>query len=97
MGMPKGTATLMVFLLSAIMHEALISVPFHMIRPWSFIGMIMQIPLVGFTKYLWKKMPRDTTRLPNVVGRRKSKNFKMNRRQILRKQSSMTPSKQAKC
>lgn len=56
-GMPKGMASLMVFLLSAVMHEVLISVPFHMIRPWSFIGMVMQIPLVGITKYFWKKFP----------------------------------------
>lgn len=40
-GMPKGAATFVVFLLSAIMHEVLISVPFHMVRPWSFIGMVM--------------------------------------------------------
>jgi len=64
-GMPKGTATLMVFLLSAVMHEVLISVPFHMVRPWSFIGMLMQIPLVGFTKYLWRKMPGSS--IGNII------------------------------
>jgi len=39
------------------MHEVLVSVPFHMIRPWSFIGMMMQIPLVAITKWLNRKYP----------------------------------------
>lgn len=55
LGFPKGAATFVVFFLSAIMHEVLISVPFHMVRPWSFIGMIMQIPLVAITRFLWKR------------------------------------------
>jgi hypothetical protein len=65
MGMPKSAATLMVFFLSAIVHEVLISVPFHMVQPWSFLGMIMQIPLVGITKYIWKKFPGSS--LGNVI------------------------------
>lgn len=64
-GMPKSAATLMVFFLSAVVHEVLISVPFHMVRPWSFLGMIMQIPLVGITKYIWKKFPGSS--LGNVI------------------------------
>jgi diacylglycerol O-acyltransferase-1 len=55
--MPKVAATFVVFFLSAVMHEVLVSVPFHIIRPWSFIGMMMQIPLVAFTKYLYRKFP----------------------------------------
>jgi diacylglycerol O-acyltransferase-1 len=47
----------MVFFFSAVIHEMLVSVPFHMIRPWSFAGMMMQIPLVGLTKYLSRKYP----------------------------------------
>jgi hypothetical protein len=39
------------------MHEVLVSVPFHIIRPWSFIGMMGQIPLVAITKYLYRKYP----------------------------------------
>ena len=39
------------------MHEVLVSVPFHIIRPWSFIGMMGQIPLVAITKYLYRRYP----------------------------------------
>ena len=53
----KTAATFTVFLLSAIMHEALVSVPFHMVRPWSFVGMMMQMPLVAVTKFLYRKYP----------------------------------------
>jgi diacylglycerol O-acyltransferase 1 len=55
--MNKRMATFLVFFLSAIMHELLVSVPFHMIRPWSFIGMMMQIPLVAMTKLAAQKSP----------------------------------------
>ena len=45
------------FFLSAILHEVAVSVPFHMIRPWSFLGMMFQLPLVGITKYLYRRQP----------------------------------------
>jgi diacylglycerol O-acyltransferase-1 len=32
---PKMAATFVVFFFSAVMHELLISIPFHMLRPWS--------------------------------------------------------------
>jgi hypothetical protein len=57
MKMSRGVATFLVFFLSAVLHEVLVSVPFHMIRPWSFFGMMMQIPLVALTKYLYRKYP----------------------------------------
>lgn len=57
MNLGKVGSTFVVFLLSAIMHEVLVSVPFHMIRPWSFIGMMMQMPLVAITKFLDRKYP----------------------------------------
>lgn len=50
-------ATFVVFLLSAVLHEVAVSVPFHMIRPWSFLGMMMQLPLVGITKFLYRRQP----------------------------------------
>jgi diacylglycerol O-acyltransferase 1 len=53
----KTASTFIVFLVSAIMHEVLVSVPFHIIRPWSFIGMMGQIPLVAITKWLYRKYP----------------------------------------
>ena len=53
----KKMSTFIVFLVSAVVHELLVSVPFHMVRPWSFIGMMMQMPLVAITKYLYRKYP----------------------------------------
>lgn len=56
----KSSAMFIVFLFSAIVHELLVSVPFHIVRPWSFLGMMAQIPLVGLTKYLNKQFPDGT-------------------------------------
>lgn len=53
----RTMGTFVVFFLSAIMHELLVSVPFHMVRPWSFLGMMMQMPLVGLTKLLNRTYP----------------------------------------
>mmetsp|Transcript_5189 Transcript_5189/g.6345 ORF Transcript_5189/g.6345 Transcript_5189/m.6345 type:complete len:744 (+) Transcript_5189:121-2352(+) len=53
----KNTASFIVFFVSAVLHEILISIPFHMIRWWSFLGMMGQIPLVAFTKRIDKYMP----------------------------------------
>lgn len=58
-------ATFVVFSLSAVMHEVLVSVPFHMIRPWSFLGMMMQMPLVGLTKFLARMYPGSS--LGNII------------------------------
>lgn len=57
MNISRSVSTFLVFLFSAIMHEVLISVPFHSLRPWSFLGMMGQIPLVVVTKYLYRKYP----------------------------------------
>jgi diacylglycerol O-acyltransferase 1 len=53
----KTAATFIVFLFSAVMHEVIISIPFHMLRPWSFLGMMGQLPLVMLTKFLYRKFP----------------------------------------
>jgi diacylglycerol O-acyltransferase-1 len=63
MGMSKNLTTFIVFFVSAVLHEVLVSVPFHMVRPWSFLGMMMQIPLVGMTKVLSRRYPT----LGNVI------------------------------
>jgi diacylglycerol O-acyltransferase-1 len=55
--MGRTGATLAVFFLSAILHELVISVPIHLIRPWSFLGMMAQLPLVGMTKFMYRKLP----------------------------------------
>eukprot|EP00980_Cylindrotheca_fusiformis_P028101 scaffold22580_cov210-Cylindrotheca_fusiformis.AAC.8 len=57
MNLSRNTSTFLVFLFSAVMHEVLISVPFHSLRPWSFLGMMSQIPLVVLTKKLYRKFP----------------------------------------
>lgn len=56
-GLSKSGAMFIVFFFSAIIHEMLISVPFHMIRSYSFLGMMSQIPLVMITKYFDKLRP----------------------------------------
>lgn len=64
-GFSKTVATLLVFFVSAVMHEVLISLPFHMIRPWAYLGMMGQIPLVWITKALTKRLPG--TSMGNVI------------------------------
>ncbi len=55
----------LVFFFSAVMHEYVISIPFHMLRPWSFLGMMGQIPLVAITKYADKLKPGSS--LGNMI------------------------------
>ena len=38
-------ASLAVFMLSALFHEILVSVPLRMFKSWAFGGMLVQIPL----------------------------------------------------
>ncbi|KAJ1678946.1 hypothetical protein EV182_003033, partial [Spiromyces aspiralis] len=42
----------MTFLISAIMHELLIGIPTHSVKGYSFVGMLMQIPLAHLTQWL---------------------------------------------
>ena len=65
MHMKKQVAGIIVFLVSAIFHEILISIPFHRIHCWSFLGMMAQIPLSNLTLYLDKKYPG--TSIGNVI------------------------------
>jgi diacylglycerol O-acyltransferase 1 len=64
-GISRSSATFIVFFISALMHELLVSIPFHMVRPWSFLGMMMQMPLVALTKYLYRTFPG--TSIGNMV------------------------------
>jgi diacylglycerol O-acyltransferase 1 len=64
-GLSKTMATFVVFFLSAVFHELLISLPFHMIRPWAYLGMMGQVPLVWITKGLTKKLPG--TSMGNII------------------------------
>jgi diacylglycerol O-acyltransferase 1 len=65
MNVSKSAAMFIVFFVSAVLHEVLVSVPFHIIRPWSFLGMMMQMPLVVLTKYLVRKNPGSS--IGNVI------------------------------
>jgi hypothetical protein len=42
-------AQLVVFLISAVFHELLVSVPLGMFRMWAFAAMVMQLPLAVVT------------------------------------------------
>jgi len=64
-GANKQFAMLLVFFFSAVVHEILISIPFHVIRPWSFLGMMGQIPLIAITKYLSKTWPGSS--IGNII------------------------------
>ncbi|CAF1190651.1 unnamed protein product [Adineta steineri] len=46
-GFNKLIGSLVVFAISAFFHEYLISVPLRMVRPWSFLAMMVQVPM-GF-------------------------------------------------
>jgi len=66
-GASKGVASFIVFFVSAVFHEVLVAIPFHIvpIRPWAFIGMLMQVPLVMLTKSLVKCFPGSS--IGNVI------------------------------
>jgi len=53
-GCNKLVSSFVVFAISAFFHEYLISVPLRMIRPWSFLAMIIQVPM-GFAVRRVKK------------------------------------------
>lgn len=48
--MEKSTAALGTFLLSAIMHEYVCLVGFQLLRPYMFLGMLVQVPLVAVSR-----------------------------------------------
>ena len=46
-----------VFLVSALFHEYLVSVPLKMLRIWAFSGMLLQLPLAMFVSTFLKNYP----------------------------------------
>lgn len=64
-GLSKTGATFVVFFISAVMHEVLISVPCHMIRVHSFLAMMGQIPLIFLTKMIDRRFPGSS--IGNVI------------------------------
>ena len=49
-GVPRHVSMLAVFLFSAVFHELLFSVAFKTFRPWFFLGMLGQVPLIAGSK-----------------------------------------------
>ncbi|KAL7533971.1 hypothetical protein ACHAWF_004681 [Thalassiosira exigua] len=64
-GLSKTGATFVVFFVSAVMHEVLISVPCHMIRLHSFLAMMGQMPLIFLTKVIDRRYPGSS--IGNVI------------------------------
>jgi len=64
-GVAKNLAVIFVFFISGVLHEIIISIPFHLSGVWSFLGMMSQVPLVFITKYLDKKFPGSS--IGNVI------------------------------
>jgi diacylglycerol O-acyltransferase-1 len=49
---PKFVATVLIFTLSAFLHEVVISVPFHTVSFHAFFGMLGQIPLTMISRLM---------------------------------------------
>ena len=49
---------LLVFFVSALMHEVVVIVPlkFSSSFPWSFVGMLVQVPLIFFSQFLQRRI-----------------------------------------
>jgi len=61
-GTDKKIATLLTFLFSAFMHELIFWVTFQVVRPWFFIGMFVQVPLIIISRYLVAKLPQKNAK-----------------------------------
>lgn len=55
-GYSASVANLIVFFLSAVLHEFVISLPLGFVRYYAFLGMLGQMPLVAITKWMDKKL-----------------------------------------
>jgi diacylglycerol O-acyltransferase-1 len=64
-GLPRFTAGVIVFFVSAVFHEVLVGVPLHMLRGWAFWGIMAQVPMMWVTEVLKNKVKSD--RLGNVI------------------------------
>lgn len=57
-GISKTSATFIIFLLSAIFHEVIISIPFRTVKVYAFLGMLAQAPLVVLASSIEKWVAR---------------------------------------
>jgi diacylglycerol O-acyltransferase-1 len=55
-GIPSTVAKLIVFFISALLHEVLVSLPCKMIGVYAFIGMMLQLPSIVISQKLYKKL-----------------------------------------
>lgn len=55
MGYSRTAASVAVFFVSAFFHEYLVSVPLRTYKTWAFMGMMAQIPLSIFSKFMEKR------------------------------------------
>lgn len=63
--LPSLPPGLVVFFISAVFHEVLVGVPLHMVRMWSFWGIMAQVPLIALTEWLKKSLHSD--RIGNAI------------------------------
>lgn len=59
-GVHPGVALFATFFISAVGHELIFSVAFKTVRPWFFLGMLLQIPLIFASKRLTNKRRGNT-------------------------------------
>lgn len=52
LGYGRQTASCVVFFISAFFHEYLVSVPLRTFKVWAFLGMMAQLPLAYFSRFL---------------------------------------------
>lgn len=60
------TANLIVFFVSAVAHEYLVSVPLGFLSYWAFLAMLMQAPAIFIQKKLDKLLRIENSELSNV-------------------------------
>lgn len=65
-GSSRMTANLIVFFVSAVAHEYLVSVPLGFISYWAFLAMLMQAPAIFIQKKLDKLLRIENSELSNV-------------------------------
>lgn len=54
-GFTTSTCKIIVFFLSAVLHEVLISVPCHVISFHAFFAMFLQVPVISFTEWIYRR------------------------------------------
>ena len=65
-GIGKTLAGLIVFVISAALHELIASGALRELRVWIFMGMLLQLPAIMLTSYLDKKIFKGSE-LGNVL------------------------------